>query len=283
MDIIISRSATGHEMPAIVTPDGMERLLGRPASKVPLIRCSKPADPSMLLPQSQWVEFDRTRTVVPILDQGSVGSCTGHGGVEALMVARDIAGQSFNLLSASMVYAQVNGGADQGASLTDVVKALQTTGACLDSEMPEGFYTQRSLTSSILATAKRFMTPPSSWYTFSSFAEAGSLSQMGWQLYFSITAGAAWSNQSQYTKYWVPRFYRGAGNHAQSGGEKMTNEGGDWLVQVRQSWGTDVANAGFYNINAQFIDNQGQFEGYAVKFPSQDPQDPNIGPVATSN
>lgn len=281
METIIRKSATGHDLPAIITPDGKVRLLARPAALVPHHRSAMAADPTTLLPESQWVEFDRTRDEIQLLDQGNVGECTGEGLVNTVMVTRAVANQEFHLLSGSSVYAQVNRNVDQGASLTDAVAASQTFGAALQSEVPEGFYTAAQLARKFptaAATAKRFVTPSGSWVTFHSFAEAGSLAQDGYQIYISVTAGGGW-DVSRFSSAGVPPFLSGYGNHAQSGGEAMKRVNNTWLLKVRNSWGLRWGLGGFYWIDARFIDNQRAFEGYALKFTSQDPMDPNRGPI----
>jgi hypothetical protein len=275
---IFAKSATGDQMPAVVTRDGAHRLLGRPAEKVPLLRCAPRANPLTLLPESQWVEFDRTQSVVPILDQGQVGSCTGHGGATAVMISRAIEGQSFELLAPGMLYAQVNGGVDQGASLSDVVTALQTTGVCLESQMPDGFYRPSQITSAAKATAGRFQTPLNAWVTFSTFQEMCSLAQMGATIYYSITAGGSWSNDP--TSDGVVPYIRGSGNHAQAGGTRMKRlPSGDWAIGGINSWGKQWWLDGVYWFVAKHIDNQDNFEGYALLSTTQDPQDPNLAPV----
>lgn len=279
MDIL---TATGDQLPYVVTPDGKVRFLARPADKVPHFRSARGADPATLLDPSKWVEFDRTRTEIELLDQGQVGECTGEGLVNTDMAARAHSGQVYQKLSGSFVYAQVNGGRDRGASLTDAVQASQDVGACLASEVPEGFYTKGQIASrypGAIKTALRFATPASAWVSFSSFQEAGSLAQLGFQLYISVTASGGW-DVSRFSADGVPPFQRGYGNHAQSAGEAMKKGStGQWLIKVRNSWGAGWGLGGFYWIDSRFIDQQQQFEGYALKFPSQDPQDPNIGPI----
>lgn len=281
MDILV-KTATGDDLPYVVTPDGKVRFLARPAELVPHYRTAAKADPDELLPESEWVEYDRTRPEVKILNQGPVGECTGEAGVNVLMVTRLNAGQAHVPLSGSMLYSLVNGGVDRGASLTAVVEALQTTGVCTAAEVPEGFWTLNQVRRKFptaLETAPRFMTPVGSWRAFSSFAEAGALAQMGYSLYISVTADSAW-DVSRFSSEGVPPFVRGYGNHAQKAGEAMKRSTRySWLLKVRNSWDVVWGLGGFYWIDSRFIDQQRQFEGYGLKFASQDPQDPNLGPA----
>lgn len=77
----------------------------------------------------------------PIWDQGSTGSCTGHGTVRGMMYAR--AKQKLPFLNLSRLFPYYNArvvegdpGEDNGAAIGDVVAASQKLGDCLYDDYP---------------------------------------------------------------------------------------------------------------------------------------------------
>src|SRR5262245_7556711 len=83
-------------------------------------------------------EYDRMQTAIPILDQGSHGSCVGYANATAMMKARDLSGHTFVELSGDSLYAQINHGRDMGSDPGDAIKALEETGICPSEYVPDG-------------------------------------------------------------------------------------------------------------------------------------------------
>lgn len=65
-----------------------------------------------------------------ILNQGSHGSCNGHGGASGLAKARVKRGLPKVLLSGPFLYSLINGGRDQGSNLEDGMHAIEEHGVC---------------------------------------------------------------------------------------------------------------------------------------------------------
>lgn len=63
-----------------------------------------------------------------IPNQGNVGSCNGQAGAKALEKARALRGQKHIKLSGEGLYAQINGGRDNGSMLDDGMEAIQAVG-----------------------------------------------------------------------------------------------------------------------------------------------------------
>lgn len=117
-------------MPAIVV-DGEARVLAAlpPApDEVNQFRAYGAIYPT--LPADQWRECDYRWYGIKTKNQGQTSSCTGHAGVTAFQYHRAIAGMPPRELSATFVYAHVNGGQDQGASVSSIMSVLQQRGTC---------------------------------------------------------------------------------------------------------------------------------------------------------
>lgn len=279
-DIIDAKSQTGHDLPGFVTPDGQVRLLAalpnKGTYKFTPYRAANP-----VLNKSEIKSFARVRKDVPILNQGQVGSCNPHGATSANMRARSIAGQVFLLLSASDLYAQINGGHDQGSVPEDAANSLTTRGQALDSEIPEGFYTAAQIarkSSTANQTAARFKADPESFYQIDSYEELYSAIALDFCCFFTVRVAGNWNN---FDANGSPPFRPGYGNHVTSDDNSLeVTSGGDIIVPSRNSWDYSWGNNGRYNYTNAAWDNQPGAVGYAMKFPGQDPLDPNLVPAA---
>ena len=66
-----------------------------------------------------------------IMDQGSTSSCVGHGSVAGMEISWKQGGNEARKFSPFFTYALINGGSDNGAMVSDALKALQKYGMIL--------------------------------------------------------------------------------------------------------------------------------------------------------
>ena len=276
-DIISAKSLTGQDLPGFISADGQIRLLAS-LPNPGLYKATPFGAANPIIPRSEWKPFKRVRNEVPILDQGQVGSCNAHGFASALMRARVASGQSQVLLSASMLYALINGGRDAGSAPEDAAKAVVSTGICLDSEVPEGFYRSEDIGAGPRTTAARFKVPADAMYQVSSFDELVSALMSNYRVAFTVRVAGNWN---QFDANGSPPFYRGQGNHVTCDDDSLAQlPSGEWVVPSRNSWTPRWGNNGRYNFREAASENQSGFVGYAVKFPGFDPLDPFLVPSA---
>ncbi len=80
------------------------------------------------IPKSQWIDTDLSVGVREIQDQDGVGMCASAATVNAVEVARSIAGLPYVPLSAGDLYRRVAGGRDQGSLPEDNLLELLSNG-----------------------------------------------------------------------------------------------------------------------------------------------------------
>ena len=91
-----------------------------------------------VIPQADWWEVDRSKvfTSAWIIDQDGQGGCVGFSAANAFMRARSLANEPLVRLSGEFVYAQINGGRDQGAIIEDAMAILTDMGVATEAEVP---------------------------------------------------------------------------------------------------------------------------------------------------
>ncbi|CEF48299.1 unnamed protein product [uncultured bacterium] len=269
MSLTTAKSSTGQDLPAFVTPDGVPRLLA--AIPDPSGRKTAPAYSATneVIPAKDWLPYRRFKSTVPIMNQGSHGSCVGHGSCTALMRSRDTAGMTFQLLSPTMIYSQINGGRDAGANLGDAATELVKTGTCLMSTFPESQIYRPSPTA--FAEAKRFICRPGMVFSCANFEELVSAWLLGFDAFLSVKVGANFGNLNSNG---VAPFSPGPGNHCVATGDELISVGGTWYLDLVNSWDTSWGQGGHFKIGAQHVDHQPYYEAYAVKAALDDPLDP---------
>lgn len=98
-----------------------------------------------LFPAAQW-----------IANQGGRGSCNGYAGAKALQRARVKRGLPLVKLSGEGLYAQINGGRDQGSMLDDGMKCMIDSGVPPEDMVPHEEYLWSKISQEAKAACGRF-------------------------------------------------------------------------------------------------------------------------------
>lgn len=106
-------------------------------------------DPSRKMGRDRW-------GTERIKNQGNRGACNGFAGATADEEARELRGLPFVALSGEGLYAQINGGRDQGSMLDDGMKALMETGVPPESMVPHEEYRWSRVSAEAKAACSRF-------------------------------------------------------------------------------------------------------------------------------
>ena len=122
-------------------PPGIARKYGWNGPGLPRRRGFRTLELTSFPPLSPSKDLTLTGFVPPIWDQGPTGSCTGHGSTRGLAYARSKAGVPYVDLSRLFPYynaraAEGDAGQDSGASVGDVIVALQQQGDCPYVDLP---------------------------------------------------------------------------------------------------------------------------------------------------
>ncbi len=227
------------------------------------------ADPSDVIPEGEWQEFNVWPKEVPILNQGNRGACNGHAAASSLMLARSVANMSFVKLSPWMIYARLCGGWDRGSNILDALKMLQTEGTCPFDDFKYSDINPRDITPQNEADGKRFRIEVGKSLT--TWAQIMSAVQRLRPLNVSIKVGGGFNNLDAEG---VPTPGRGMANHAVCwgmGAKKSAKWG--WLILMANSWDVSWGQAGFCWMSEQHIQ-VGGFEAYSVSAAVDDPKDP---------
>lgn len=254
---------------------GIPRIL----NKLPPVTAKRAAFPPFgvaLAPSvdpAQWVEIDRRRqfTAEWLIDQKSHGSCVGFGTAGALMRAIAMSGGKMVRLSGAYIYSWINGGRDQGAMISDGLKAAMEHGACLETTVGyDSIY--RSQTKKGDAEAARYKIFEA--YHADNFQELMSGIQMGW---IGVGAVQVGNNYSRLDSDGVAGFDAGPGNHCIhfDGVHKLPS--GEWVLDSPGSWGTAFGDNGRAYFRKRHIDSVQQ-DCFVIRAAAQDPLDPNNPP-----
>ena len=229
-----------------------------------------------ICPRSAWQPINRRQDFPWIMDQDGVGSCTGNGCAGALRRQRRLAGWTDVALSPGCLYAQVNGGQDQGAVISDCLDALLNVGTCAYATVGEQPFFLNQLPAGWEQEASRFRIRLALHAT--TFDQIASGLVFGWTAPFGFMVG---NNFEQWDKYGVVGHSPGPGNHCVHCDGLVLLPDGRWVLDVVNSWGATwgpFGNGRFY-VDQEHLDGGGdQPDAFLIQSPFADALDPALPP-----
>jgi hypothetical protein len=232
-----------------------------PRSEAPIVMAAPPSygDHAIVLPRSEWVEREPDPTWVPVLDQDGYNSCTGNAAVGSLMQSFALSGIAVPELSASYVYMHVNGGADNGAVLSDTLAILKSRGAPPSRTCPENLIYLRQKPPTADAEAMQYRCQRS--LTCNSFDEFMSAIQIYGSCPFVVQVGNGFNSLD--SEGYIPAT-RGPGNHAVRAYGTSRDRRGNWRARGRNSWNTTFGINGDFYMREEHFDSIGYQDCYCV-------------------
>lgn len=245
---------------------GEPRLLGRIPADPDYQSFKRFKDVAPVIPSAKWEEIDSRGMFPPewILDQDGHGSCVGFSSAGALMRSIRRQGRDLVRLSGTDVYCRINGGRDQGAIITDAVKAVQE-GVCLESQMPPSKIWERDVTPEAKATRAKYRALEC--YIAETFQEIGSAIQMGFIPIFAVMVG---SNFTHLDGDGIAGFSNGPGNHAVHADGLRKLPSGIWVLDMPNSWGVSFGQKGRCFLTQRHVESVQQ-DCYVIRAAMEDP------------
>lgn len=219
---------------------------------------------------SQWKACDLSSFKSPIRDQATHGSCTGHAGVAALDIVRRQAGDEPVLLSCTFPYSLVNGGRDNGASVSSVLKVLEQVGTCTFAECGTDQIFQNQYPQSCFETAKKYKAVQA--FMCNSFEELCEAVNQGFPVAFGIEIGQNFSRLSDDGVCPPPMTV--IGGHALCGIGLKQSRTGTWLIKFQNSWTAQWGLGGYAFLSKGSFDNY--VDGYAIMYAEADNPPPPV-------
>jgi hypothetical protein len=218
----------------IVDNTGTVRHLGkhRPTAQR-LAGFQKFRDTIKVVPKKDWKVVSRQDVFDAswIEDQNGYSSCVSESTCSGVEKSIFLNTQSRVRLSRGVLYAQINGGRDQGAFITDALDRMKDTGTCLWETSGRTPFFKNQIPREAWDEAKRFTI--SEAYHLTSFEEMMSAIQLGYLVVFGFMVGSATDRLDQYG---VAGHVRGPGNHAVHADGCNLLPDGRWVLDMVNSW-----------------------------------------------
>jgi len=201
----------------------------------------------------------------PVLDQDGLGGCVGWSGESAFEQAWNIAGLPPMRFSPEFAYACVNGGADRGAVLSDMIQSMTINGmAPLPVPFPAYTYKMNKIPQSVRDAAKLHVVAKS--FSCSTYQDIQDAVNIGCPVSVGITVGSRFTtlDAGGVAGFGFPR-----GGHAlHICGIVKVKAGpykGQWGLLTKNSWTVDFGDQGYCILVADHFDRQG--DNYAIVAP----------------
>lgn len=190
---------------------------------------------SPLIPRQEWVEVDYISPLGKrcISDQQSCGGCTGWSCGQAGTRQRLMRGLAFKALSGAAIYAQINGGQDNGSNIIDSMNAIEQNGTCLQSEMDFP-----NIYSNQIPQDKLLYKEAALKVTVGSFDECMTALMMGMLPQFPVNATSKWIHNTGYDENGVADLYYGRSSNHSVHGAATVCINGVWYIIMPNTWNT---------------------------------------------
>jgi hypothetical protein len=228
------------------------------------------------LAEDEWQERSVRDWNVTIYNQGSHGSCVGHGSITGFTYAWRISGQEDHVFSPTFVYALINGGQDKGAQVSSGLEALKDNGTCLFSEFGEDKIYATQIPEQAANTAKRFRVLEA--YKINSWLQLGTAINNGMVVVSGIGVGNNFSQLDSNSVAPLPDAIVGGHCLAHVGLKKVS---GIWVVETQNSWGANWGLGGFCYLRKEHWDPRYgfPFDAFAIGGVLDDPGEKGTDPI----
>jgi len=205
-----------------------------------------------------------------ILNQKSTSSCVAHAttaGMEIIYKQRQNTQKDFNPF---FHYALINGGQDDGAYISESMKALQQYGICETNAFPyDRVYYKSSLTKSACDNAARFKLDKA--YRCTTFDEVCQALNLGFVVNIGILVGSNFTRVD--SEGIAPLPNGGGGGHSMLAcGLKRHNKYG-WLIKLQNSWGSSFGQGGYCYTRKEHYECYSKLDCFAFQGVTEDPKD----------
>lgn len=231
------------------------------------------AAPSVrVIPRSEWKDKELTHFFDGIDDQNGHGACAGFAAEVGAHVSKNLHGGIRRKFSPWFNYAMVNGGQDQGAIVSDLMKSMRDIGLALDETVPDKAWHKRMIPKEAYEDAKRFRLHQA--YELSTFDEVVSAVLQNFPVVFGVMIGNRFSPDGEGV---VPNW-----DGANVGGHAMPAIGVKFVrnqcrLVVPNSWSERWGLRGFCYMNESYFRGQRWgLDAFAVQTMASDPEEASV-------
>lgn len=197
----------------------------------------------------------------PILDQGRSSACVAFACSSGYGRTRIKLFNDLNIYSPFFLYSLINGGRDEGSTLTKGMLAMQQVGLCDEANAPKNVMYKNQFPQSCFDEAKdnRLL----SAYRCDDFDEVCHAVSHGYFVPLGIFVDDSFANVDRNGICGVPRSNKGGGHAILGAGLKKIGSYG-WCVKIVNSWGRAFGNNGTAFIHKKHF-NYMQLDAFAVQ------------------
>lgn len=224
--------------------------------------CSAFSDEVGSLPKSEWRERDHSISFPSrVKNQHRTSACNGFATSTAGSRAWQRSGQKAEDFSPYWCYGLMNGGVDQGSTISDAARMVMKYGFALESEVPEGAMFERQFPKSIYKKAEKRQAM--SVLQLRAPEDVASALTLEYSVVIGIAVGRDFDSLDK--DGIVPIARRPIGGHAIElcGIEK--HHRGMWKYKFQNSWGDRWGWGGFGYITEAHMNFMGRVQAFAIR------------------